>query len=175
MERTLKGTENLDMKKFESDMLSWFPKHQKSSDLDFIPPTGGITGCGWMPAELFTCGMIGFLLLAVLIIDICDGTDFSGAGINSVPIAAFAEHGIEFLLIIEYCYFLFEQSFVDTDVIPHAVKEYKTSGIAPIINQAIETSIQEHGQNVANLCQAFVTIILDNHMCECMCPVFAEP
>ncbi|KAI6013774.1 hypothetical protein EDC04DRAFT_2757341 [Pisolithus marmoratus] len=83
-----------------------------------------------------------------------------------VPIAELAEHGIEFLLIIEYCYFLLEQSSVDADVIQHAVKEYKSCGIAPVINQAIATSIQQHGQNLANLCQAFVTIILDNLMCE---------
>ncbi|KAI5986554.1 hypothetical protein EDC04DRAFT_2913285 [Pisolithus marmoratus] len=33
MRKAWKGAENLDMKEFESDMLSWFPEHQMVSDL----------------------------------------------------------------------------------------------------------------------------------------------
>ncbi|KAI6106839.1 hypothetical protein EDD17DRAFT_1761951 [Pisolithus thermaeus] len=77
-----------------------------------------------------------------------------------------AEHGVRCLLIFEYCYFLLqnERSPVEQDVIPVAIKEYKGFNVAATVHQAVETAVQQHGQNVDELCQALLQVVLENRM-----------
>ncbi|KAI6140650.1 hypothetical protein BKA82DRAFT_4019290 [Pisolithus tinctorius] len=58
------------------------------------------------------------------------------------------------------------------DVIPLAVKEYKSSGIEATIHKAVNTAVQQCGANLNALCKTLLQIILENRLCECICPVF---
>ncbi|KAI6106849.1 hypothetical protein EV401DRAFT_2077587 [Pisolithus croceorrhizus] len=77
-----------------------------------------------------------------------------------------AEHGVRCLLIFEYCYFLLqkEKSPAEQDVIPLAIKEYKDFNVAATVCKAVETAVQQHDQNVDELCQALLQVVLENRM-----------
>ncbi|KAI6114556.1 hypothetical protein F5141DRAFT_1291245 [Pisolithus sp. B1] len=77
-----------------------------------------------------------------------------------------AEHGVRCLLIFEYCYFLLqnEKCPAEQDVIPLAIKEYKGFNVAATVHQAVETAVQQHDQDVDELCQALLQVVLQNRM-----------
>ncbi|KAI6015404.1 hypothetical protein PISMIDRAFT_14337 [Pisolithus microcarpus 441] len=68
------------------------------------------------------------------------------------------------LLIFEYCYFLLlnAKSLTEKDVVPLAFKEYKSSGVAATIHQAVEVAVQQHRHDVDELCQTLLQVVLEN-------------
>ncbi|KAI5995106.1 hypothetical protein EDD15DRAFT_2195734 [Pisolithus albus] len=81
-------------------------------------------------------------------------------------IQSVAEHGVACLLIIEYCYFLLlnEQSPTKEDVVPLAIKEYKSSGVAAKIHHAVEAAVQQHDHNMDELSRNLLQLVLENQM-----------
>ncbi|KIK16913.1 hypothetical protein PISMIDRAFT_239040 [Pisolithus microcarpus 441] len=68
--------------------------------------------------------------------------------------------------MVLYCYFLLlnEKSPTEKDVVPLAIKEYKSSGVAATIHQAVEIAVQQHGHNADELHQTLFQVVLKNRM-----------
>ncbi|KAI6015416.1 hypothetical protein BKA83DRAFT_4341667 [Pisolithus microcarpus] len=138
--------QRVDIEGFQSDVLTWFPKHSHVSE--FMASLAGSSECihGKHTNIAFD--------------------DKSNLLSKDATIQSIAKHGVACLLIIEYCYFLLlnEQSPTKQDVVPLAFKEYKSSGVAATIHQAVEVAVQQHGHDVDELCQTLLQVVLENCM-----------
>ncbi|KAI6154463.1 hypothetical protein EDD17DRAFT_1630895 [Pisolithus thermaeus] len=148
MELELEDNIQVDLKKLEGALLSWFPNYSYLH-----------SSCWWYDSMYWP----EFEVDADVSVPPLPKDDTSLE--EFPPVQLVAEHAIGCLLVAEHSYFLMQHGHhVWREVLSLAVEEYKTSNKQTTISTAVRRVFHEHGSNMDSLCEAIINIIIDNRM-----------